>query len=120
MTDGIRGPALRRVLLLGLLAVGLAALAAQQARASFPLATNGRIVFQRDVGGKGHVWLMNADGSGAVDISPPDTFGDEDPQFSPDGRWIVLTRWLDGSGGLLHVFKMHPDGSGAVDLTPGL
>jgi Tol biopolymer transport system component len=63
---------------------------------------------------------MSADGSNPVDLSPANTFGDESPQFSPDGRWIAFTRLMDNTGGLLHIFLMHPDGSGAVDLTPGL
>ena len=102
------------------LLLGAAVVAADAARAAYPRAQNGRIVFARDVGGKGHVFVMNGDGSNPVDLSPAGTFGDEDPQFSPDGRWIAFTRWMDSTGGLLHIFRMRPDGSAAVDLTPGL
>ena len=90
------------------------------AQAAYPVAQNGRIVFERDVGGKSHVFLMNADGSNPVDLSPAGTNGDSAPQFSPDGSWIVFTRQLTPVGDLLHLIRMRPDGSRAVDLTPGL
>lgn len=90
------------------------------AQAAYPLAKNGRIVFDRQVNGKNHVIVMNADGSSPVDLSPASTFGDSQPQFSPDGRWIAFTRQMDSTGGVLHIFLMRPDGSGAVDITPGL
>ena len=75
-------------------------------------------MFERGVGGKSHVFLMNADGSNPVDLSPA-ADGDSAPQFSPDGNWIVFTRQLTPVGDLLHLIRMRPDGSGAVDLTPG-
>jgi len=90
------------------------------AHASYPLAQDGRIAFDRDVNGTDHVFLMSADGSNAIDLSPAATFGDSQPQFSPDGKWIAFTRQMDSTGGVLHVFLMRPDGSGAADLTPGL
>lgn len=90
------------------------------AQAAYPVAKNGRIVFDRQVGGKTHVFLMNADGSNPVDLSPAGTFGDSEPQFSPDGRSILFTRQMTSTGDTLHLFRMRPDGSGALDLTPGL
>src|SRR5262245_28077269 len=89
------------------------------AQAAYPLAQNGRIAFDREVGGKRHVFVMNADGTGAQDLSPGGTEGDLQPQFSPDGRWIAFTRQMDSTGGIVHVWLMRPDGSGAVDITPG-
>lgn len=89
------------------------------AHAAFPVAQNGRIVFQRVVAGTPHVFVMNADGSNPVDLSPASTKGDFDPQFSPNGQWIVFERALDPDG-TFHVFRMRWDGTGAVDLTPGL
>ena len=92
----------------------------QSSQAAYPVAQNGRIAFERVVNAKSHVFVMNPDGSNPVDLSPANTFGDENPQFSPDGRWIAFTRFMDSTGGLLHIFLIRPDGSGAVDLTPGL
>ena len=89
------------------------------AHATFPAAQNGRIVFERQVDGKSHVFVMNADGSNPVDLSPADTKGDFNPQFSPNGQWIIFGRGLEPEG-VFHTFLMRPDGSGAVDITPGL
>lgn len=89
------------------------------AHAAFPAAKNGRIVFERQVNGKSHVFVMNADGSNPVDLSPADTQGDFNPQFSPNGQWIIFERGLDPDG-TFQTFLMRPNGTGAVDLTPGL
>src|SRR3954447_25970565 len=106
-----------------LIAVVVAILAATlwagTAQAAFPGAQNGRIVFDRQGNGKAHVYVLNADGSNAVDLSPADTEGDFDPQFSPNGQWIVFERGIEPMG-TYHVFLMRSNGTGAVDLTPGL
>jgi Tol biopolymer transport system component len=96
-----------------------AAWATASAHAAYPTAQNGRIVFDRTVGGVSHIFVMNADGSNPVDLSPADTKGDFEPQFSSDGTQIVFTRGLDPEG-TFHLFVMKPDGTGAVDRTPGL
>jgi Tol biopolymer transport system component len=112
--------AVRRFSLIVVLALMLAGSAwTGSAHAAFPAAQNGRIVFDRKVNGTFHVFVMNADGSNPVDLSPADTLGDFDPQFSPNGQWIVFERGLE-PGGTFHVFLMRANGTGAVDLTPGL
>jgi len=98
-----------------LTATGLAGVA----EAAFPVAQNGRIVFERQVSGKGHIFVMNADGSNPVDLSPADTKGDFDPQFSPNGQSIIFSRSLEPEG-TYHIFRKQANATGAVDLTPGL
>lgn len=39
----------------------------------------------------GHIWLMNLDGSGLKQLSFSDT-GEENPSWSPDGKWLVATK----------------------------
>jgi len=109
---------MRRALLLVVLSGGLIAVGAAPAGAAFPVARNGRIVFEHKVGGTTHVFVMNADGSNRVDLSPPDTLGDYSPQFSPNGQQIVFWRHLPNGGA--HTMLMASNGSGTVDLTPGL
>jgi Tol biopolymer transport system component len=48
---------------------------------------DGRLVFAAAIGGKRHIWIAAADGSGARQV----TSGERDaafPTVSPDGRWI--------------------------------
>jgi Tol biopolymer transport system component len=111
---------MRRFRLIAVLTLTLAGSAwVGSAHAAFPGAQNGRIIFERQVNGKDHVFVMNADGSNPVDLSPADTRGDFDAQFSPNGQWIVFERGLEPEG-IFHVFLMRANGTGAVDLTPGL
>ncbi len=92
----------------------------QSAHAAYPVAQNGRIVFERVASGATHVFVMNADGSNPVDLSPADTLGDFAPQFSPNGRLIAFTRLTGTSDEAMHIFVMSANGTGAIDLTPGV
>ena len=94
--------------------------AADLARAAYPVARNGKIAFERSVNGTTHVFVMSADGSNPVDLSPADTLGDSSPQFSPDGRRIAFARFLGGPDDSRHIFVMAANGTGATDLTPEL
>lgn len=64
-----------------------------------------------------HINVMNANGSGLVDITPPNP-----PQkieflsWSLDGQYIAFNAWKDGRA---RIFKIKPDGSGLVQLTLG-
>ena len=51
------------------------------------------------------MFVMNADGSNPVDLSPADTLGDVAPLFSPDGRLIAFTR-LTSVIDSTHIFVM--------------
>ena len=90
----------------------------QSAQAAYPVAKNGRIVFERVVNANTHVFVMNADGSNPVDLSSADTLGDFAPQFSSDGRLIAFTRLTSDDS--THIFVMNANGTGAIDLTPGV
>ncbi len=90
------------------------------AHAAFPLAKPGKIAFTRDVtpglGNDPDIFLMNADGSNPVDLTPG-TADDNTPSFSPDGQRIAFAR---DTGSSFDIWVMNVDGSGATDLTSSL
>ena len=86
------------------------------AHATF-MGENGKLAFVRYHGNEnGDIWTVNADGSGLTRLTnaealPPDTGGDEDPRWSPDGRKILFEgatpTHLGGNG----IYTMNADGS---------
>jgi TolB protein len=64
------------------------------------------------------ICVMNADGSGQVQITDNGVL-DATPTWSPDGNQIVFHRPV---GGLFQLWSMNPDGTGQTQLTttPGL
>jgi TolB protein len=67
------------------------------------------------------IYVANADGSGAVDISTPSVQGggdytetcDTDPAWSPNGKLIAFSATVDDcSGAAGGIYAMAPDGSG--------
>ena len=64
------------------------------------------------IAGKGHIFVMNVDGSNPVQITH-DTIHYDDPQWSPDGKKIIAT-----VGGQERIYIMNPDGGGLQPLTP--
>jgi TolB protein len=79
------------------------------------------------------VFVMNADGSGKVNLTPEEKRAEcpdrlegyshahhsRDPSWSPDGSKIAFTGYFDvcnhSSGGASDIWVMNPDGSGKVD-----
>jgi Tol biopolymer transport system component len=59
------------------------------AQAAYP-GTNGKLAFVRD----GHIWTMNADGTGAAQLTTG-TADASDPEWSPDGTRIAFVRNLN-------------------------
>jgi Tol biopolymer transport system component len=68
-----------------------------------------------DGGATREIWTMNADGSGKQQITNAPNFS-ENPNWSPDGKWIVFDSNRDDNGNL-DVYKMRPDGSDVTQLT---
>ena len=60
-----------------------------------------------------HIWTVNADGTGASQLTEGDVT-DASPRWSPTGELIVFDRFSDGSK---HVMRMAPDGTNAEQLT---
>jgi Tol biopolymer transport system component len=84
--------------------------------------SGGYLVFQSDRGGSLNVvfdlYVMAADGTGALNLTPNNSGWDVDPALSPDGRRIAFARGgASALGGNLEIWVMNSDGSGATQLT---
>jgi len=66
-----------------------------------------QVVFYSLVEPEGHLYVMNADGTGLRQLTG-DTAMDRMPRWSPDGQWISF--YSDRSG-RLQIWKLRPDGS---------
>ena len=71
-----------------------------------------RVVFQRSVAGESDPHLVNADGTGLLNVGQNIPSGAQAPSWSPDGTKIVT---LAGSGSS-DIWVMNPDGTGAVRI----
>jgi Tol biopolymer transport system component len=73
-----------------------------------------QITFVSDRDGNPDVWVMNSDGSEAVNITNEDA-KDHSPAWSPDGEWIAFASVRDSLYWELYI--MRPDGSDVQRLT---
>ena len=71
-----------------------------------------RIAFVHDTGGRGQIFVMNADGSDALNVSNND-FCERSPVWSPDGKRIAF---VSDRSGDWDIFTMNADGSGQLHL----
>ena len=72
-----------------------------------------RIAFDSNRDGNREIYVMNADGSGVTRLTD-NTYGDTNPNMSPDGRRIAFQSTRDGNR---EIYVMNVDGSGQTRLT---
>jgi TolB protein len=72
--------------------------------------SNGKVFYERG----SDVWSINPDGTGALDLTPGETFSEQRPSASADGAHVVFQTYRDGGW---NIFEMNADGSNQVNLT---
>lgn len=81
------------------------------------LSPDGRFVtFVSNRAGYHDIWRMNADGSGAVNLTHGGSDSDS-PAWSPDGRRIAFQN--SRTGGVPHLYVINADGTGEREVTQG-
>jgi TolB protein len=77
---------------------------------------DGRVVYASVAGGSWDIWSMNADGSGArqLTVGARSNYG---PSVSADGRYVVFVS--NRAGGGFNIWRMDADGSNPFRLTSG-
>src|SRR5207248_3000848 len=73
----------------------------------------GQIAFTSGRDGNDEIYVMNADGSGQVNLTNNPAL-DQVPAWSPDGSKIAFTSGRDGND---EIYVMNADGSSQVNLT---
>jgi Tol biopolymer transport system component/DNA-binding winged helix-turn-helix (wHTH) protein len=77
---------------------------------------DGRLLYSSVASGSWDIWVMNADGTGARQLTS-DARSNYGPSVSPDGRHIVFVS--NRAGGPFNVWRMDADGSNPKQLTSG-
>ncbi|HEX8354406.1 MAG TPA: hypothetical protein VF611_15990, partial [Pyrinomonadaceae bacterium] len=77
---------------------------------------DGRVVYASVAGGSWDIWVMNADGTGArqLTVGARSNYG---PSVSADGRHVVFVS--NRAGGAFNIWRMDADGSNPLRLTSG-
>jgi TolB protein len=82
-----------------------------------------QIVFERHNSGlsrpadKHAVFVINADGTNLHRLTPWGENDGDNPDWSPNGKWIIYHSHLDDPTGQAQYFLIHPDGTGRKQLT---
>ena len=68
-------------------------------------------------GPNAEIFVVNADGTGATNLTNSPTLGESNPSWSPDGSKIAFVRGEPASDGNEEIWVMNPDGSEQTRLT---
>ena len=67
--------------------------------------------------GQRAVFTIGVDGSHVRRITPWEESDGDNPDWSPDGKWIVFRSHADDGGKQSQIYLIHPDGSGRRQVT---
>ena len=76
-----------------------------------------QIVYVTDRDGSDDVWIMDADGKNARQISRTDRTQFLSPDFTPDGKYIIVSRNAVQYGTQYNLYMYHKDGGTGVRVT---
>jgi TolB protein len=111
---------MRRVILVMLvLSVGVTVMAAVGPAAATVKGRNGKIAFRRffnDDHSRGDIFTMNPNGTGFRQVThTPNGVGTE-PDWSPNGQWLLYNVWQNGDDNRSRMFKIRPNGTDQVNI----
>jgi len=75
--------------------------------------TGGKIAFQSTRSGASEVWVCDADGSNAVQVTSLEGYSTGMPRWSPDGKWIAFDSRV---GGEANIYVVNSNGGAARRL----
>jgi eukaryotic-like serine/threonine-protein kinase len=90
--------------------------AASDGMAGIGWTPDGRIVYESNASGRPDIWIMNADGSNATQLTRDFGTDRNGLSVSPDGRYVVFA---SNRGGKNNIWKVNIDGTNPKQLTNG-
>ena len=63
------------------------------------------------------IYVINTDGSGLTRLTPFAENDGDNPDWSPNGRWILFHSQVDDPSHQAQIFLIHPDGTGRKKIT---
>jgi Tol biopolymer transport system component len=76
-----------------------------------------KIVFISDRDGADNLWIANADGSEPKALTKGKTNVFRSPEFTPDGKYVIVSKSTPGTPPSMHLWMYHVDGGSGVKLT---
>jgi len=83
------------------------------------LSFTGKIAFLRGHGNRVQLFVMNANGTGLTEITPPNLLWISNPSWSPDAQYIAFDAVTDTEKPIHQIYTIKADGSNLKQITFG-